>query len=89
MPVSSHLLIKNIIINHIFPTLEDVPGDCGLRRLTSQTGGTEKGLKGPARSEDQPRPGHMWAGKGQAWQHGKDSRLGLKWSLCKIYLGPR
>lgn len=48
---SSHLLIKNIIINHIFQTPEDVPVDYGLRGLTSQT---EKALKGPVRSEGQP-----------------------------------
>lgn len=51
---SSHLLIKNIIINHIFWTLEDIPGDCRLHRLTSWTGSTEKGFKGPGRSEDRP-----------------------------------
>lgn len=43
---SSHLLIKNIIINHIFRTLDDVPVDCRLRRVTSRTATLEKVLQG-------------------------------------------
>ena len=65
---SSHLLIKNKIINHIFQTLEDVPSDCRLRRLTSCPGSIEEGFKGPARAEDRPprvarRPEKVRCGK--------------------------
>lgn len=60
----SHLLIKNIIINHIFRTLENEPIDCRLHSLTSQIANVEirvYKVRGPTSlGHMHPKKGHVW-----------------------------